>query len=399
MSTTREHLNLYLHNSWLAWIISSSTLCLVAVGFSMPIILPAMILTVALWAGSLYHHQKNCIIETKNRIKTGDSENLETLCVSTTNQLQTSINHNLNPAIESLAQITSIISDGTNLLQSSFISLAGKSDQQLGLLNEMLLHLKGGNMENDGLAFDHFARDINVTLNSYVDLMVEISDKSIAAAHKIQDMVSEMDLVFDLLNQVNKLTDQTNLLALNAAIEAARAGEVGRGFSIVADEVRNLSNSSQKLNNRIRNQTSSAKCLLADTSRIIGEIASLDMNVALSAKGNMDDMLEKLMGVNQCISKTIDDTTIVAKDIQNDVSHAIIAIQFEDSAIQVSKHINSHLQTIQNNMNAVTDEIGKNSNITDCFRKIKARLQEQMESQHHQAVTATSMQEGDIDLF
>ncbi len=399
MPTTRENLKLYLRTSWLAWIVSIITLSLVAVEFPMPTILPAIMLTIGLWGGSFYRYQRNNITETENSLNTTDSQTLETLCIATTNQLQTSINHNLNPAIESLDQITSIINDGSSLLQSSFINLAGKSDQQLGLLNEMFIHLRGGDLEKDGLAFDHIARDIKVILNSYVDLMVEISDKSITAAHKIQDMVNEMDLVFDLLSQVHKLTDQTNLLALNAAIEAARAGEVGRGFSIVADEVRNLSNSSQKLNNRIRNQTSSAKSLLADSSRIIGEIASLDMNIALSAKGNMDEMLQKLMEVNQCISSTIDDTTIVAKDIQNDVSQAIIAIQFEDSAIQVSKHINSHLQTIQNNMNAVTDEIGRNSDIIDCFRKINTRLQKQMESQHHQAVTATGMQEGDIDLF
>ncbi len=399
MFTTRENLNLYLRTSWLAWVVSIITLNLVAVEFSMPTTLVAMMLTIGLWAGSFYRYQKNSVTAPENELNTTDSQTLETLCIATTNQLQTSINHNINPAIESLAQITSVISDGTGLLQSSFVNLASKSDQQLGLLKEILIHLKGGDMENDGLAFDHFARDINVILNNYVDLMVEVSDKSIAAAYKIQDMVKEMDLVFDLLSQVHKLTDQTNLLALNAAIEAARAGEVGRGFSIVADEVRNLSNSSQKLNNRIRNQTSSAKSLLAETSQIIGEIASLDMNVALSARGNMDDMLQKLMEVNQCISSTIDDTTSVAKDIQGDVSHAIMAMQFEDSAIQISKHISSHLQTIQKNMDTVTQEVGSNSDIIDCFRKINARLQEQMESQHHQAVTATSMQEGDIDLF
>ena len=155
----------------------------------------------------------------------------------------------------------------------------------------------------------------------------------------------------------------------------------------------------EKLNDRIRDQTAGAKTLLADTSHIIGEIASLDMNVALTAKGNMDEMLTKLMDANQCISSTIADTTIVAKDIKDDVSRAVIAMQFEDSATQISQYISTHLEALHNTMNTVTTEIGSNTDIVECFNRINSQLQTELESEHHQAVTATDMQEGDIDLF
>lgn len=399
MSTAKNNLKAYLYTNWPALITSLIAIIMVAADFPISANLAAMAISICLWSVISYRHQQGRTDPEDNTQALVDISALDMARIATGKQLRESTHHNLTPAIESLNQMTSVINDGTNLLQNSFVDLAGKSDQQLELLNEMIIQLKGGNMETDELAFEHFARDIDTILNSYVDLMVEVSDKSIAAAHKIQDMVKEMDLVFDLLNQVHQLADQTNLLALNAAIEAARAGDVGRGFAVVAQEVRNLSNSSQELNDRIRSQTSGAKILLADTSQLIGEIASLDMNVALSAKGNMDEMLKELMEANHCISRTIDSTTIVAKDIQEDVSRAVIAMQFEDSAVQISQHILTHLNSLQTNINIVGQEITSGSNIVDCFNKINEQLKSNLESEHHQAVTATNMQQGEVDLF
>jgi methyl-accepting chemotaxis protein len=399
MSEAREILHSYLRSSWAAWIASLITLILVVTGSSTAIILATSLVTIGLWAILCYQQQQKGMAQKENTQTLIDSHALDSVRLVTGDKLQSAINHNLNPAMESLNQMTCVINDGASLLQGSFINLANKSEHQLNRLNEMVVQLKGGDLQSEGLAFERFAREINSTLNDYVDLMVEVSDKSIAAAHKIQDMVKEMDLVFELLGQVHKLADQTNLLALNAAIEAARAGEVGRGFAVVAQEVRNLSDSSQKLNDRIRDQTAGAKKLLADTSHIIGEIATLDMNVALTAKGSMDEMLTKLMDANQCISSTIADTTVAAKDIKDDVSRAVIAMQFEDSATQISQYISTHLETLHNALNTVTVEIGSDTDILECFNRINSQLQTQLESEHHQAVTATDMQEGDIDLF
>ncbi|MBT0883111.1 methyl-accepting chemotaxis protein [Campylobacter sp. 2018MI13] len=170
---------------------------------------------------------------------------------------------------------------------------------------------------------------IHETINTISSLTDEI-DRSAsiesALASKIEQLSRDADNVKSILEIINDVADQTNLLALNAAIEAARAGEHGRGFAVVADEVRSLAERTQKSLSEINATISvivqgikDASEQMSDNSKQISNLT----NVANGSEELIKNMEQKLKEAIISSDKTVDNYINASKqieDILNEVS-------------------------------------------------------------------------------
>lgn len=230
------------------------------------------------------------------------------------------------------------IHDQTKVMSSQLISHNNETDQVVTAITEMsatasevaqnttqvaeATHAATGDVANA-------QRCVDASLEEISALMAQINN----AAGNIQSLSEQSKKINNVLSVIGGIAEQTNLLALNAAIEAARAGEQGRGFAVVADEVRNLASRTQ-----------------SSTLEINEMLTELHKLVALAVKTMEESQQSCVRSVDssRAISESLGSVTSAVTAI-NDMSTQIATAATEQSS--VTEEINRNVFAIQEIVN------------------------------------------------
>lgn len=259
---------------------------------------------------------------------------------------------------------------------ASFIDILSEQVKEVANTSETV----SSEAEESASAAKEGHKIVNLTVNG----MAQIRETVLASADKMENLGKSSQQIGEIIGVIEDIADQTNLLALNAAIEAARAGEQGKGFAVVADEVRKLAERSAKATQEI---ASLIKDIQGETNEAVGamkdgtEKVQEGMDLAEKAGQALEQIHSSITGVTEKIKKV----AVSAHDMSE---KSFEVVQSVDNISEIAANNTTETERLASQNTEIMNEI---ANITAIAQETAASSQQVAASAEEQSATVEEL--------
>lgn len=300
--------------------------------------------------------------------------------------------HHFIDADERLEQARLLLSDAVVTLYDGFRGMVGEIDGQMEAL-QVGLHEDGEGIHDAVTQAQGVLRDLTSAMDA-------LRERSELAAGRVSRMTDRIGAIFDLVRQVDQLSEDTSMLAINAALEAARAGPAGKGFGVVASEIRALSRNTKNLNAMIEESVLGAREDVEFVSDAIQKVVNEDCARALEAQQGAGVAVAQLQAAQMAIHDTMETVNASSRRVKEQADAAVRALQFEDMVGQL-------LTAVGKRIAAARDASAQRPTSTEDLEALQEALRRCLEdaagAETEQALRNVVSQEdveaGDVELF
>ncbi len=224
----------------------------------------------------------------------------------------------VNASVEETATMGGTITETIHLVFEAMNRQAAETEHVAGSAEEMTATVESTTQNSSQAAFEaaeanEEAKRGGAIVTTTIHDMNSVAERVIASAQTIEALGQSSAQIGEIVQVIEEIADQTNLLALNAAIEAARAGEQGRGFAVVADEVRKLAERTQKATKEI---TVMIKHIQSDTHKAVKAMheGRTQAEKGLQSAAQAQEALEGIIGRTGRVSDLISQVAAAATE-------------------------------------------------------------------------------------
>lgn len=326
------------------------------------------------------------IQKVNNTVKKASEGDLTVVCNTKRKDEFSFLSKNITEMLRSMkklirqsAEVSNMVTNSSEALSLTSVQLVESSKDIMGIIEDMdtgigqqaeeakiclnkmeNLGEKIANVNEGTIKISKFAINTKDVVNSGIVTIDELGDKAKETSKitksvidNIENLEKESHFIESIIDTINSIAKQTNLLALNASIEAARAGDAGKGFSVVAEEIRKLAEGSLDASGKI--------------SKIVGGIKSLTQNTAETARQAEQIVLSQDTALHKTI-QVFEDITQHVEELTNDI-----------------EKISLRIKDIENTKNETETAIGGISQVLQETAAASAKVQKSADSQLSEA--------------